>query len=328
MTRLAAAFQSYPRDERCLVALSGGRDSVALLHLLLEHGFTRLILCHLNHQLRGRAAAADARFVEKLAAVHRLELQLGEVDVAAFARERKLSVETAGRAARYAFFVQVARRRRTPRIFLGHHADDLVETFLFNLFRGAGTAGLASLRERSVHRVGRTELHLLRPLLGVWRDEIDAYIAARKLTFREDKTNRDLDSRRNRMRHLIIPQIENLLGRNIRKSVWRAATIAADEDALATQMLPPAATLQKRELVLSELNALPVAVQRRALRDWLRHHHIPEIGFDLVEGIRLLLDPANATARINLPGGGQARRRAKKIFLEKAKAGRRAKTVD
>src|SRR5207237_1504168 len=115
----------------------------------------------------------DARFVERIARNLKLDCEIGSTDVGALARRSKLSIETAARFARLAFFVEVARRRRCPRIFLAHHADDLVETALLNLFRGAGPGGMAAMRKISVHRIGKTQLTILRPLLGVWRGEID-----------------------------------------------------------------------------------------------------------------------------------------------------------
>ena len=123
-----------------------GRDSVALLHWLRGLGYDRLILCHLEHGLRGRAGRSDARFVTDLAGQHGLVCEIGTTDVRALAAREKVSIETAARIARYAFYAKVAARRRCCTIFLGHHADDLVETFLINLFRGAGAAGLSSLR--------------------------------------------------------------------------------------------------------------------------------------------------------------------------------------
>src|SRR4051794_14593076 len=128
----------FPPKRRYLVGVSGGRDSVALLHLLAHSGYRRLIVCHLDHQLRGRSSAADAKFVKTLATKLKLECEIGRTEVAALAKRTKQSLETAGRNARYEFFAGVARRHRCRTLFLGHHADDLAETFLLNLFRGAG----------------------------------------------------------------------------------------------------------------------------------------------------------------------------------------------
>ena len=183
-------LRDFPPSKRYLIGVSGGRDSIALLNLLVEFGYKKLVLCHLNHQLRGAASRSDARFVEKVARDLGLDCEIGSTDVGVLAKRSKLSIETAARFARLAFFVEVARRRRCPRIFLAHHADDLVETALLNLFRGAGPAGVAALRGVSVYRIGNTKLTIIRPLLAIWRKAIDAYISQQRLAFREDKTNR------------------------------------------------------------------------------------------------------------------------------------------
>src|SRR5205814_5410552 len=135
-----------------------------------------LIVCHLNHQLRGRSSDADARFVEKLAARYGLDIAIGTANVRSLAAKKKLSIETAAREARYAFFGRTAKRKRCPIIFLAHHADDLVETFLINLFRGAGTTGLGAIREISRRQVEDVDLTIVRPLLGIWRREVDRYV--------------------------------------------------------------------------------------------------------------------------------------------------------
>jgi len=196
----------------------------------------KLIICHLNHELRGRSSTADARFVEKLAAKYDLDLEIGSADVRAVANDRKMSIEAAARDARYSFFAKVAKQKRCHTIFLGHHADDLVETFLINLFRGAGLIGLAAMREISMRSIEDVDLTIVRPLLGVWRDEIDRYVRKYRLKFREDASNKNLAPLRNRLRRRIIPYLEKTLGRKIRPSIWRAATIAAEEEAWIDRM--------------------------------------------------------------------------------------------
>src|ERR1700738_4549926 len=145
LIELKTLLKKFPPSRRYLIGVSGGRDSVALLDSLVDLGYKTLIICHLNHQLRGRASDTDAKFVEKLAAKYDVDLALGSTNVRALAK--KMSIETAGRAARYSFFAKIAKQKKCQTIFLGHHADDLVETLLLNLFRGAGTTGLSAMRE-------------------------------------------------------------------------------------------------------------------------------------------------------------------------------------
>ena len=301
----------FSPDERCLIGVSGGRDSVALLHQLLAAGFKNLIVCHLDHALRPESAE-DARFVVGLAKDCGLESVVGRQDVAARARRRRQSIETAGREARYGLFAQTARNRECPRLFLAHHADDQVETFLFNLFRGSAGPGLCGMRPLSTQTIGGVTLHISRPLLGVWREQIDTYVALHHLAYREDASNTDLRYTRNRLRRELIPAIEQALDRDVRRSIWRAAEILRAEDDFITSMIP----MQDLppELNVPELLAQPLALQRRILHTWLRSQELPNIGFAEVEAVRALLD--GRTAKTSLPGGWHARRRARKLFLE------------
>ena len=310
---------SFPSDlrrdfqptRRYLVGVSGGRDSVVLLHCLLERGYRRLVVCHFEHGLRGRAGKADARFVERLAQKYGLHFELGAADVAALAAREKRSIETAGRDARLAFFAQVGRMRRCLTIFLAHHADDQVETFLLNLFRGAGGRGLGAMRPRS--KIG--SLEIVRPLLGVWRTEIDHYVKEHRLKFREDVMNKDVGARRNRLRHEIVPWLEKQFGRNLRVSLWRAASILTEEETLLAALVPCDAT-SGPTLEVKALRASAVAIQRRTILCWLRGRGLREIGFEAVEEVRGLLAVHSRIAKVNLPGDRHARRRAGKIFLE------------
>src|SRR5436853_5291284 len=117
-------LQTFPLDGRYLIGISGGRDSVALLHWLMNLGCKKLIVCHLDHQLRGRSSDADARFVENLASKYDFDLEMGSASVRALAAKQKISAETAAREPRYQFFAQAARRRRCRTILLAHHADE------------------------------------------------------------------------------------------------------------------------------------------------------------------------------------------------------------
>jgi len=331
----------FPVDARYLIGVSGGRDSVALLHWLIETGYKKLVICHLNHQLRGRSSEADARFVEKLAANYddkivgqalrppssqagkrcacstthlaHVDLEIGSTNIRVLAAKKKMSIETTGREARYQFFARVAKHRRCHTIFLAHHADDLVETFLMNLFRGAGMTGLAGIREVSNRRLNDVDLTLVRPFLGLWRSEIDQYVRKHRLKFREDASNKDLAPLRNRIRRRMIPSLEKTFGRKIRQSIWRAALIAAEEESWIEKQVPESTD---SALAVAKLRVLPVALQRRVIFKWLRAEKIANVSFDLVESVRSLLDHEARVAKINLPQDQHLRRRAGRIFIE------------
>jgi tRNA(Ile)-lysidine synthase len=326
--------RDFPPNARYLIGVSGGRDSVALLHWLISRGYERLIVCHLNHRLRGRSSDADARFVNRLVERYNeqalglprtgkrsarpptnggIEFELGSANIRALGKQNKMSIETAARAARYAFFAEIARRQKCRTIFVAHHADDLVETFLINLFRGAGNAGLAAMREISTRRIDGIDLTVVRPFLCVWREEIDGYVSDYRLKFREDATNKNLTPLRNRLRHRIIPYLEKMLGRNIRQNIWRTAMIVADEEKWIESELHDAT---QADFSVGKLRALPIALQRRALLKWLRAQNVTDVGFDAIERVRSLADRDTRIAKVNLPENRYARRRAGKIFIE------------
>ncbi len=316
MNTLTRALRPYPAAGRYLVGVSGGRDSVALLHALTAAGYRRLVVCHLEHNLRGKAGRADARFVERLAAGYALPMEIGRADVPTLAREGKRSLETAAREARYAFFAEAAGRRRCRTLFLAHHADDQAETFLFNLLRGAGPAGLAGMAVESTRMVGRRRLRIVRPLLGIWRAEIDDYLQTHGLAWCEDATNADLaHATRNRLRAEVFPLLEHALGREVRAALWRAADILAAEEAYLSGLLaadgPPAP-----QLSLAVLAEQPLARQRRVLRAWLLARGVPNVGYREVELVRSLLDKTEGPAKVNLPDGKHARRKQGKLFID------------
>jgi len=306
-------FRSFSPDARYLIGVSGGRDSIALLHWLVDLGYRKLIVCHFDHHLRGRSSQADARFVKKLAAKYRVDFQIGSANVRALAKKKRMSIETAAREARYSFFAKIARRRRCRTIFLAHHADDLVETFLLNLLRGAGITGLAAMREVSTRRIDKFDLVVVRPFLGVWRKEIDIYLREQRLKLREDASNKNLNPLRNRVRHRVIPYLEKMLGRNIRQNIWRTAVIAAEEENWIENQLPDSTEV---ELPVAKLRDTPVALQRRRILKWLRAQSVADVGFDLIERVRSLAERDARIAKVNLPQDRHARRRAGKIFIE------------
>jgi len=157
-------------------------------------------------------------------------------------------------------------------------------------------------------------LTIVRPLLGVWRAEIDEYVRQHRLKFREDASNTDLQLRRNRMRRVIIPFLEKESGRKVKETIWRTATILAEEDEFLETVLPVDLT-KRTELPVSALRQVAPALQRRAIRNWLAAHDVTEIGFSVIEAVRQLVT-LEVPAKINLAANRHVRRRAGKIFLE------------
>jgi tRNA(Ile)-lysidine synthetase-like protein len=288
-------------DAPLLAAVSGGVDSVALLHALVAAGRQPIVL-HFDHGWRPESAA-DAVWVAALARSYGLRFLTGKPRPG---RKRGMT-EADARAGRYRFFAQVARRLRTPHLVLAHHADDQVETFLLQLLRGSGAAG------RGMEPVSaRAGLILHRPWLGLWKKEIVAYARRKKLEWRDDATNADPRHRRNLLRRDVLPYLRRKIGPHVEQNLWRAAEIARAEsewlDALCAAAAPAA------ELAVAPLRAAPLAQQRRTILRWLQARGIADIAFADVEAVRALLSHRDP-AKINLPAGQHARRRAGKIFI-------------
>ena len=317
---LARLRGEFPLRRKYLVGVSGGRDSVVLLDCLLEAGFSKLVVCHLDHGLRGRASAGDARFVEKMSRDRELPFVGAKELVRSFAKREGLSLETAARRARRSFFAQVSRSERCPRIFLAHHAEDQAESVLMNLARGCGIGGLAGMRRESQQEIDGRQMKLLRPLLDVRRAEIDEWIATRGLKYREDASNADPKiGVRNAIRHRLMPMMDEVLGRDVTASLTRLAEIAGEEEALvASSFAGVLAMAAAKTLPVKELAVIPPALRRRVILDWLRERGVGDCGAAEVRRVEQLLELplGDGPAKVNLPGGCFARRRAGKVFIE------------
>lgn len=288
-----------------LVGVSGGRDSVALLHALVEAGSSGLVICHLDHGLRAESAE-EGNFVRNLAERLHFDCASGMATIA-----RKTGIEAACREARYAFFARVARERGLSKLLLAHHADDQVETALFNLCRGAGAAGFAAMRPVTERTIAGVRLEILRPFLAVWRTEIDAFLAARSLEFREDPSNADPRHTRNRVRHEALPFLSALFGRDVRRAIWKAAEVCASEHAFLERLLID--DDGAAQLSVAGVRILPVPVQRRVIQAWLRTQGAHDVDYAVVEEVRSLLDMKRA--KVNLPRDRFVRRRSGRLFL-------------
>ena len=307
--RFDPEFLALPRATPAVVALSGGLDSCCLLHLLRHAGFTQLTACHLDHSLRP-CSASDAGFVQNLCNHLGVPLLSERIDVADLARSRKVSVETAGRTARHALFHRAAGESGTPLILLAHHADDQVETLLAHLLRGAGPRGLAAMRPSQPLHNGHARILIRRPMLQIWRAELETLAREESIPFRNDPTNSDPGPTRNRIRLRLLPLLEDLLGCSLRKRLLHTAQLFRAEDELLDSLLPPAGA----ELSVQLLRTLPLALQRRTIHRWLSENVPGETGFETVENVRSLLQ--SRRARVNLPAGHHARRTAGKLWIQ------------
>jgi len=302
--------------QRWLVGVSGGADSVALLHLLVQAGLRNLVVCHLDHRLRGRASTEDGRFVQRLASSLGLPIELQRVEVAQLARQRGDSLETAARWARHEWFAACAKKYRCPRVILAHHADDQAETVLWNVLRGShGLKGMHPLQPITTTSGTRLELH--RPLLELRRADLRTWLQARKLRWREDASNGEAACLRNRLRLEALPLLSAIAGRDASAMLARAAADAAELQKILAWALDHAHVLDPQgRLHLPALRLLPPPLQQAAMARFLQDQGVPEIDRALVERTMLLLNPTGPPS-VNLPGGSRLRRREARLFVER-----------
>ena len=303
------------RRRRWLIGVSGGLDSMALMHLLKEAGFRDVVVCHLDHGLRGRESAADARFVKKEAEKQGFSVESGKIDLRQLMAESGESLETAGRNARHRFFASLSSKYRCKRLFLSHHLDDQAETVLWNLMRGShGCRGMQDVSELVMNGV-RMNVH--RPLLGIRKSDLLAWMEERKLPWREDASNLVNDVARNCIRNEALPLLAEIAKRDVAPLLARAAQ--ADEclrEAMDWALAKAAVLDPQGRLHIGVLRDLPAALRIHAVADFLKSNGIPDISGALLENCSVMLDPASP-ASVNLPGGRRLRRREGRFFIER-----------
>ena len=255
-----------------LVALSGGPDSVALLHLLSRHRKSmklNLTAVYINHQIRKKAALLEEKFCQKLCDSLKVELDIVSEDIPALAQRRKMGLEEAAREFRYELFDLLAVEDHHERIALGHHADDRVETILFRILRGTGTSGLSGIPIKR----GK----IIRPLYYLTKQDILEYLSKQDLEYCIDQSNEGVDFRRNYIRNRLLVNIRKELNPQVDRAILGLSAIAAADDRFLEQVTEKAAanTIRwtpggKIELDLTRLSTYDTAIRRRLLRYCLK----------------------------------------------------------
>ena len=326
--KTVTGHQLLPPRERVVVAVSGGPDSVALLHILVQLNATwklTIHVAHLDHGLR-EDSVDDADFVRALSTQWHLPVTMARRDVKAQCQHAGWSLEDGARRIRYQFLLEVARQQSASRIVLAHTADDQAETVLMRILRGTGLLGLSGIpiRRRLADAAGEgAGVWVVRPLLFVWREQLVDYLRQHGLTSREDPTNRDPHFVRNRLRHALLP----LLEREYNPSVKRALVQLAEQSAWDTGYLEAAAArIWKRLGKVVSGSEVAIAVptflrQPQALQRQLLRHTIARMRGSLepfefrhwLEAQRLFTERPVGTL-LDLPGGMQLRREPDRVI--------------
>lgn len=304
-----------------LIGVSGGADSVALLRGLLElrdeFGLS-LIVAHLNHQLRGAASDADADWVDRLCQAHGVPIKIG---TAGLGQSQTRGIEEAARDARHRFLDQTAGDSGCNFIVTAHTADDQAETVLHHLFRGTGLSGLRGIPEVRTTSSGR---RLVRPMLAIRRELVEAYLTELGQDFRTDSTNTDTTLTRNWLRHKLLPALRDQFGLQLNLSLTRLAEQAAEVEQtlqlLAERLLdqslldvqPDTARMNTRTFTDQ-----PVHLVREVFRVLWQRQQWPRQAMGFAEWQRLA-DVALVGGDTNLPGNIRARQHpAGLLVLEK-----------
>jgi len=319
--------------DRVLVAVSGGPDSVALLHLLnslRDELQLDLEVAHLQHGIRGRESEDDARFVAGLANDLRLPFHLKVVNIPAMkAAAAKGNVEQLARQERYRFFTEMAEGRKLNKIATGHTLDDQAETVLMWLLRGCGMKGLGGISPlRCLDNESDSAVRLIRPLLAISKTEILEYLREAELPYRNDGTNKDAALLRNWIRLELLPEIAEKIGSGFQRRLGSQADLLRDEDDLLDRIAR--ATLETvrapggldRAAFVKQENGL----QRRMLRLWIAESrgHLRGLDYDHVEDLIDLIARGKPQSRLSIPGGWELVNEYKIVRLYKGARGRRS----
>ena len=327
--QLIEKYHMIQPGDRILVGVSGGADSVCLLLVLLEYQKQMdfaMKAVHVEHGIRGEESLQDAEYVKGLCETLGVEYECVSVDIPTMAAEQKISEEEAGRIARYQIFSQVQKVWHAGKIAVAHNQNDQAETILWNLARGSGLDGATGIRP-----VRET---IIRPLLECSRREIEAWLKKRNISWREDRTNQELDYTRNVIRNLLFPQMQETLNAGIVEHLAEFGTemqqtreflqgLVCDACENMTQIHPGRAVVDLKKLCEEKK-----FFQERILRNCLKEAGcgLKDIQRGHIQAICELQEKQSGR-QIQLPGGWTARRAFDQIIIEEASAEKQEKTV-
>jgi tRNA(Ile)-lysidine synthase len=296
-------------EDLLLVGVSGGPDSLCLLHVLHCLGY-RLIIAHINHQLRHQAAADEA-MVKRLASDMGVECLSTQVDVSSYAEEHSISIEEAARLLRYHYLFEQAHEKGAKAVVVGHNADDQVETILMHFLRGSGLSGLRGMDFLTVPNPWSDHIPLLRPLLNTSKEEIQGYLSEHHLEPVFDQSNQDTSYFRNRLRLELIPYLEGY-NPGIRGNLLRLAQIVRDDYEVLQNNVENAwekVLIKQGPIYLAFRQAkfmhLPISIQRYLLRKAINYHlpGLRDVGLESIERCMNFLNRANVHGQVDVLAG-------------------------
>lgn len=327
---------------RVVVGVSGGADSMALLDALALLAKRRdcqweLHVAHLDHGLRGRASQGDLRFVMTQATQRELPVHRGFTKSAEESARSRISIETAARRSRHAFFQSVAERIGAEAVAVAHHADDQAETVLHHILRGTGWTGLAGIPVRRPLSRGSSVM-LVRPLLGFRRAELLEYLSMRRVPFRRDASNRDTRHTRNRIRHRLLPLLEKQFNPHVAGALLRLAEQASllreyltGESSTIVSGLKPLRRGPARSwsTPFDAWRAATPLVRAAALREMLERIGGPrgELSHERLMAVATGLSEVTAEGVFELPGGVRVRRMRRDLIIRMPAVGAEAEAV-
>jgi tRNA(Ile)-lysidine synthase len=303
-----ATYKMLRPKDSVVIGVSGGPDSVALLHVLFlvaPRFSLKLCVAHLNHCLRQNDSDKDAQFVEILAKKYDLPCYTHKKDVRKYHIENKLSLEEAARRVRYTFLNEVANTKKYNKIAVGHHRDDNAELILMNLFRGSGTQGLSGISPVRDHKI-------IRPLIKLNRSEIIDFLSQNNLEYVFDASNADTKYLRNKVRHDLIPLLKTEYNPKISETLNRLSSIIRSEEEWIDDVVhafyeKTVLDIQENCIILSVLmlNRYHPALQRRIIRTTIEKikGDLRRIRFVNINSIIGLLENRSAYGKLDLPDG-------------------------
>lgn len=287
-------------NDRILVGLSGGPDSIFLLYILHNYFNNQLIIAHINHKLRGIDSDLDEKFIRTISQKLKIPLYVIREDVEKLSNENKKSIEEVGRDVRFSFFNKILKVENFNKIALGHNLDDNVETILINFIKGSGMKGLIGIPEKRDN--------IIHPIINIKKEEILKYLEENNIEYRIDKTNFETDYLRNKVRNYLLPIIEKEFNKNFKEKILALSNILKVEDKFLDDLVENIKNdILKFEddfvkIDLKKLQNLHLSLKRRLIRKVIDHFNkdLREYPLDHIDKV-ISLENKKTGKEIELP---------------------------